>query len=307
MVICKLLDLNLDDPTDHVSTTWEISEESSFRTTVVRSEDDTVNKEQITFPNLIPETSKTYYGRARIRTKSGGWSTWNNLDVMVAEKLDLADNTYTLPSRIGIPRLNTLDSGNVTNKESHPVIDFTIVADGYSTINNTKHIATSWYIETLDRDVIWKSEKNNVDLVSINIKSVLLKYENAYRIRCCFHSETNDTSDLSSLTVVTLKEKNIAIKSFLERVIVDDASFDITADNNLTMPLDPGVPRLYLDIVKYTATGESVVLSTQVTQGTKELNIPRNTLEYASNYLFKFKAEPTDPWEVVYYSTGLRP
>lgn len=306
MILGKLLNLAISQDDEHLSTTWEIATDFGFKNIVVRSEDDTTNKTSIVFKDIIPVDGRPYYGRARIRTKKEGWSVWHNLDITISEKLDSIDNINTLPSVIGIPRIITKSDNVKCDVNNHPVVKFTIELDGYATINNTKHISTSWYVETLEGNVIWKSVNNTINKQSILVEDILLDYNKPYKIRACFHSETKDVSDLSTLTICTHKEELVALRTFLSNHLVDSTNLDIANDITLDIPFifignnqQQTNTVLYFNIIEFSDIGNKVIFSQEVTSLNKQINIPGNTFKYNKNYMLEYRVDNTTPWEVL--------
>lgn len=310
MIIGKLLNLEIEKDDEHLATTWQIATDYTFRNVIANSQDDTKNKTSIVFKDILPEPGREYYGRAMIRTRKEGWSVWHNLDISVSEKQDVIDNIYTLPSVIGIPRIKTTSDGRNTNVSNHPVTGFKISASGYATVNHTKHIATSWYLEDVNDKVIWKSENDTMNKDEIDVNDVILDYNKPYKIRACFHSETKDISDLSTLTVCTIEEKNIAIRVFLEKFLLTDPSIDLTREIELTLPIlmaegqqvDPRTICLYFNIYEYGERSSDLVLSVEVLKQDRVLRIPANTLKSNKTYILKYRVTQEDEWDVLLWN-----
>lgn len=306
MILGKLLNLAIPQGDEHLATTWEIATDFGFKNILVKSEDDTVNKTSIVFKSVVPVDGRPYYGRARIRTKKEGWSVWHNLDITVSEKLDSIDNINTLPSVISIPRIITKADNVKCDVNNHPVVNFSIELDGYATINNTKHISTSWYVETLEGNVIWKSVNNSINKLSIVVNDILLEYNKPYKIRACFHSETKDVSDLSSLTICTHQEQLIALRTFLSNKLVDVPNLDLTTTINLDVPFifignqnQQNQSTLYFNIIEFSDIGNRVILSQEVTNTNRVIQIPANTFNYNRNYMLQYRVDTNTPWEVL--------
>lgn len=309
MIVGKIIGLEFDPLDEHMATTWQIATDYSFRNIIAESQDDAVNKTSIVFKNITPEAGKSYYGRAMIRTRLEGWSNWHNLDITVSEKQDTINNINTLPSVIGIPRLKTQFDGKDTNVGEHPIVCFKVIADGYATINNTKHVATSWYIEDFKNNVIWKSEYNDIDKLEIDVNDSILDYNRPYKIRACFHSETKDVSDLSSLTICTVEEKNPALRIFFETKLIDNPTLDITNEISLDLPIvvpegtpNPGDVCLYFKIVEYTDLGYKQVFTQDVVNQDRRLVIPANTLRKNKTYMLQYRVDVDDSWEILLLS-----
>lgn len=309
MIIGKLIGIEVGQADEHLATTWQVATDYSFRNIVAQSQDDTVNKTSIVFKNITPEAGKEYYGRAMVRTKLEGWSNWHNLDISISEKQDTINNINTLPSVIGAPRIKTTHNNTDTNVSEHPIVNFTIVADGYATVNNTKHVATSWYIEDLENNVIWKSEYSDINKTSIDVNDVILDYNKAYKARVCFHSETKDVSDLSTLTFCTFQEKNPAMRIYFDTHLISNTSIDITRDIVLDLPIvipegtpNPGDVCLYFKIIEYTTLGYKQIFTQDAVNQDRRLTIPANTLRRNKTYMLQYKVADSDNWEILLWS-----
>lgn len=307
MIVGRLVQLELEDPADHVATTWQIATDEAFQDIVAESVDDIVNLDKIVFTNVFPEFGKKYYGRARIRTRLGGWSVWNNLDVFSSEQYDAIDNVYTLPSRISVPRMGTChgkktDTSTGTSIDTHPVVDFSILATGYSVITSSKHVATTWYVEDFEGNVIWKSEYDTENLEDIYVSDLILDHGRIYRFRAMFHNETGDVSDASAYTVATVPLKNIALRTFLEFNLIERRP-DLSNDLDLALPFDSGMTTIDIEIYRYNSFGCTKIFEDSVNSNQKVLNIPGNTLSINSNYLIKYRTISTDEWEALYVPT----
>lgn len=301
MLFGELLELQINDQDEHIATTWEIATDRAFTNIIASSVDDTVNKLRIVFDTLNPEAGREYYGRARVRTRNRGWGNYKNIDIIEVEKEDAIESLYTLPSRIGIPSILT----SCHDINNHSVVDFTLSVQGFSVLSEAKHTATSWYVEDIERNVIWKSEFNMQNLTSIDISNIVLNTNSIYRFRACFHSDTNDISDCSSLTIKTVSEKNITLKIWLENKLVSSV-VDYTQLIEFIYPFEEDMTDVYLSIVKMnSSSSNSTVFTTHLDKTNSTLRIPAGTLATNSCYIVKYRSSTSDEWEVLMLSTYL--
>lgn len=105
MVILDARSLDLDNSIDHLATTWEVSDDPSFKNVLLESVEDYKNKLSIIFSeNLDPDMK--YYARARALT-AAGWTSWGNVDVFkVRNNTDLTPQDI-FPTKVSIPRIRT--------------------------------------------------------------------------------------------------------------------------------------------------------------------------------------------------------
>lgn len=298
MLFGELLELQINDQDEHIATTWEIATDKAFTNIIASSLDDTVNKLRIVFDKLTPEPGREYYGRARVRTRNRGWGNYKNIDIIEVEKEDSIESLYVLPSRIGVPSIST----SCSDYQNHSLVDFTISVTGYSVLSEAKHTATSWYIEDIERNIIWKSEYNMQNLNSIDIYNVTLNTNTIYRFRACFHSETNDISDCSALTIKTISDKNIVLKIWLENKLVSSVT-DYTQAIEFNYPFEEDMTDVYIQILKMNSVANSTVFNTHLDKSNSVLRIGAGVLENDCCYMVKYRTSTNDEWEVLMFST----
>ena len=336
-VSARLTNLQIENKDDHLATTWVLARDVSFKDIVFISEDDTVNRETITM-DIPLEKGVKYYGRARPRTRQGGWGDWRNVDVFIPRTFDDASTANRIPSRIGAPRIYSVSDNKVCNRSEHPIINFILKADGYAVVGNNKHKSTSWYIEDLDRNVIWKRENipflicTDLSCVTdnnyvndrhacVHVDNIVLEMNKVYRARCVFYNETNDASDISSYTFITIGEKNPALKAYLTNMLIDYRPRDLRQNITLNIPMDNfTVPDpvtdevvVEIEIFEVAADRNNKVFSGYGTSDNPTVTITGNVLENNKVYILKYRGytksrEATntlvaDEWEAIYFST----
>lgn len=336
-VSARLTNLQIENKNDHLATTWVLARDIYFKDIIFLSEDDTVNRETITM-DIPLEKGVKYYGRARPRTRQGGWGDWRNVDIFTPRTFDNASDANKIPSRIGAPRIISISDGKVCDNSEHPIINFTLKADGYAVIGNNKHTSTSWYIEDLDRNVIWKREKIpflpcnkstcdtdgrhvNDGHACVDVNDIVLEMNKVYRARCVFYNETNDSSDISSYTFITIKEKNPALKAYLTNMLIDYRPTDLSRDIVLNIPMDnytipdPVTDEVVveIEILEVSSKGNNKAFSGYATSDNPVITITGNVLEINKVYILKYRGYTrtrdavnlyvADEWEAIYFST----
>lgn len=339
MICGRILNLQIENKEDHLATTWVIARDPYFKDIIFTSEDDTKNLETITIDISLEKGAK-YYGRARPRTRKGGWCDWQNMEIFTPRYFDSADTKYKVPSRIGAPRISSMSDNRVCNQSEHPITNFILKATGYAVIGGNKHKKTSWYIEDIDRNVIWKKENipyvvctskdcfpnhvaTNDRHACVRVDDIILEMNKCYRARCVFFNETNDVSDISSYTFITMKEKNPALKAYLTRELIDNRPKDLSQDIVLEIPMDsypvqdPTTEEALVEIEIFEVESATKVkrFSGSATSNSPFITIEGNILNTDKVYILKYRSSTRerdftlnyqwlgDEWEAIYFST----
>lgn len=217
MVYLSLDSLEILSQEEHLATDWEVSDRADFSNIVLSSIEDRVNKTNIIFgTNLDPNTK--WYARARALLTTG-YTELSNIYVFVPETDVVAATGEDIPSRIAIPLITTN-----SNPKDHELCLFEIYANGFTTLGNATHYATSWWIEDLDGVVIWSSLDNTIYLNKLPIVDVILKPNSVYTIKAMFHSTSNDHSPIGAYSIYTRPGADIELLNYLDNV---QASEDI--------------------------------------------------------------------------------
>ena len=307
MIIGSILELDLDQQEQHLETSWQISDTKDFSNILAESLNDKQNLLSIIFPDLVPPKDKELYGRARILTNKG-WSAYNNLDIV---SRDLDDVIYTLPSRISVPRLYTSKYDSKANRvptddltpEDHPLTLFYISNDeSYSVIGDSEHVASTWILEDIEGNVIWKSIKNTKDLNIIPVDHLILERNKIYVAKHMMHSSTNDVSDCSSYRFRTVGLKNQAMYAWLENTF-NSLPHDYENGFEITVPYDQGITDVFIEIYHNKEDKLSLVYKTQLTNGNRLIQIGHNVVKPNGLYSILFKSKQDDPFDVLTFST----
>ncbi len=208
-VMLVIKELELDNNVNHVATDWEVSDTISFINKVLVSKEDRDNLTSITFPDVL-DPSKDWYARARPLLTTG-YKAWGNVDVFRPVNVDNIKDYKDLPSRVGTPHLTTDGI-----REDHDKTLFNLIATGYDVVGNSIHESTSWYIEDTNGDVIWSRIKDIFNKNKILVNEVILKSNQVYRVKCMFHTSTNDVSDITTYIIKTSGKSDIFVTSYLD-------------------------------------------------------------------------------------------
>jgi len=226
----RLTELNLGTGITHIATDYQIATDKLFPTgsIVVESLDNSVNLTQIMFDIALDPTIK-YYGRIRVRL-STGYTAWGNVDIITPTDINNIALDIAIPSSISSPVITLTDP-----IDKFPLTGFTIGVSGFSSVGTSVHTHTSYSIEDINGTVIWRQDKDGVNINSIHVNGIVLDKNSAYRIKAMFHSSSNDVSQVTTTTVVTENNKfiNLTTNINITDVTIDNI-FNIVPVSGLT-------------------------------------------------------------------------
>lgn len=201
------------------------------------------------------------------------------------------DQQFAKPGEV-IELLEYIDPNN------HDLALFEIWADGFEIIGNAKHIATSWWIEDTNGDVIWKSLDDTFNLRKVQVKNILLRKDRVYRIRCMFHTTSNDASQIGSYTIATKSSSYGILSSYLDLV-------NPALDTELLVEFEQGINTVTWEVISF----EYGLLSPVWSNTTNSIvsYIPKNTLKYNVNYLLRIKTNLSKSWNYYPFITSTDP
>lgn len=280
-------ELALDDQIDHLATDWEVSTTVAFNNVVLRSLADYTNKRSIMFDAVLNPNVK-YYARARALL-STGYTTWGNLDVFIPTSINDLSETGDIPTRISAPILTT---DSITTGHSNTM--FNIFAAGFSVVGGADHNATSWFIEDLEGNVIWKRVREEIYKTSILVNDILLEDNKIYRIKAMFHSTSNDVSQISTLTIHVVGDTDIELVSFLDNV-------DVSVSNTLVVSNIDNVTEFTWEVIFYNNGLTELVWSD--VSATNEIILPDSTLAFGNVYLLRIKTNVKNIWKYYIFTT----
>lgn len=194
---------------------WEIASDVQFEDVVLQSIEDHDNLKSIMWDTVLDPTRK-WYARARALIKDKGYTKLSNIQVIIPD-MDLAlTNTQDIPSKVSIPILKTS-----SDPKNHDLSNFTLSLENIATLGNSTHSATSYILEKLTGEVVWSDVYDILNKTSITIRDIVLDPNTVYRFRAMVHTTSNDTSQLSTITVITTPESKINIISDLTTIAYD--------------------------------------------------------------------------------------
>lgn len=282
MVVLRIKELELDNPEDHIATDWQVSRTLAFNDIVLESIEDHSNITYIKWNDILDPNQK-YYARARALLDGKGYTVWGNLDIYETEKVNDLTFTSELPSKVSLPIL-TSDSP----KTSHDAALFTLRATGFTVVGSSTHLKTSWFIEDLEGNVVWSRLDDHINKESITVRDVVLETGHIYRVRAMFISNTNDKSQLATMTIKVADTDDVELLTYLN-------DLDVTVDNEVKVASLPGITNTDWEII-IVSNNNAETIWTQSVSGVST-TIAANVLERDTNYLLRVKTNVNDQWE----------
>lgn len=197
MVLLRVESLELDPNVKVIAMDWQLSDTINFKNILAESIGDTVNINSILF-NMVLEPGVKYYARARALLEGRGYTIWGNLDVFKVKTYNDFENTTDLPTPVATPIVSTSSLAY-----NHMPTLFKIYAKGFSVIGNARHVATSYFVENLEGEIIWSRSYDTINKDEILASDIFLEDNTVYRIKVMFHTSSNDTSALGAKTIKT--------------------------------------------------------------------------------------------------------
>lgn len=206
MVVIRITDLDLPTEVSHIATDWQVATDMLFSNIILESDEDRHNLTAIIFNESLNPDIK-YYARARTLL-STGYTIWGNLDAFIPKDVYETDDNSDIPSVVTPPVIIT--DGIDTN---HIPTMFNIMVNGFASVGNSTHVATTYIIENLAGDVLWINDRDYINLNKLLVDEVILPKGDVYIIKVMFHSSSGDcsqhaskiihVSDISELSILT--------------------------------------------------------------------------------------------------------
>lgn len=282
MLTLVLDNVKFEEGVEWKYTNWEVATKENFERSsiVAMSYKDTENKQLKRF-NIQCDPNTKYYGRAQIVSTMGAHA-WSNLDVFKGKALEDNPNKYVLPAPITIPDIKT--DSDINN---HIPVGFNIMTGKYSTYGNAKHVATTYWIEDLNGNIVWLDKFDKLNKTSKLVNDIILTKDNIYRIKAMFHSEANITSTISTTTIYVGGNNTDSNISKLALAIKD---YDTTSNIDITI-----TPNNKKDAKEFTFSileyGDVVdtIYEAKVKLSSYSYNIPRNIIKPNTIYVILLK------------------
>ena len=280
MVILRIKELQLEEDKQHIATDWQVSDTLNFSNILLESiEDRNSLYTKIFHTNLDPKVQ--YYGRARALL-STGYTYWGNLDVFNVEDTVDIGRSEDMPTRVGIPIVNTFVGVKPCDVLKHDATAFTIVAGGFDVIGNATHKSTSWIIEDIYGNVVWCSLEDELNKESIFVENIILRADKVYRIKVMFHTTSDDASQIATKTIKVAGGSEIEIYTDLDLVYpsrpLDIRVFEV-----------PGATKYTWEILSVLNGSTKVLWHEETT--TPYVRLRAYALEPVKNYILRVKTD----------------
>lgn len=180
------------------------------------------------------------------------------------------------------------------DKTSHDLTLFEIWATGFETIGTAKHLATTWWIENKDGDIIWSKIKDQINLTRIEFNNTILKSDELYRIKAVFHTNSNDVSQIGAMTIVTGYCGEVELVSYLDAV---DASLDL----DLQIAWLSDLTTVNWEIISFEGNLLNSIWAT--TTSAIVAQVPKGTLKRNVNYILRISTNLADCYKYIPFVT----
>lgn len=336
MVLLNMYSLDLKNGAEHLATDWEVSDSLSFENILLSKKEDYINKKKILFSNNLDPTLKYYArARPLLSTGYAEWGnidvftvvsdndirpqeifpTRVSIPILSTYRINTGSTIDAVPEtgsggwKGTIPEdgslagssefdtsYNVIDVIEPIDPDIHDIALFEIWAEGFEVIGNAKHLATTWWIEDTNRNVIWASPFDYFNLNKIKVSSVILKKDSIYRIKALFHTTSNDTSQVATYTITTINKEGITLTTYLDLV-------DPSLEKKLTIEHVEGLNTVNWEILSYDG-GILTSVWYRATSGVAA-TIDRNTLKENMNYILRVRTNLVKSWNYYPFITSL--
>lgn len=263
---------------DHIATDWEVSTTKNFSDVICSSYmDRTFKKSKSFIYDVMP--GKKYWGRARVYYNTGV-SEWSNFDLTVPKTIKDIPGLEFLPSNIASPCLYT-DS----TVDHHIPIGFTMKTKDFSCHGDGYHVATSWYIEKLTGEIVWKRERDEINKYQYFVSDVFLTPNTMYRLKAIYHSSSNDVSVPSTYTIcVGEKSQDVNILRITDGL--EHINFESEHDIVIELVKHDGVTDVELEVHQYTDTSSQLAYSNKYTLVNRNTKITIPSTNFLRNQIY---------------------
>lgn len=274
MIVIRAMGITVPKDDKILATDYEISEDINFNSFVIKIKEDKDNIYTKVIDKVLDPT-KFYYARVRFLLEKEGYTYYSNVHKFKPTDVDYTELDVDMPSDISIPKVST----NCL-KDIHQTSMFTIYVSNFGVVGNSSLESTSWIIEDLDGNVIWKRLNESIDKSFIDVNDIVLKDNSVYRIKVMFHSSSNDHSQIGNLTILTGSGKYSKIISNLA---------NINVEKDFIIRLSNIIDTLNNEASIMTLDGDSIIPVKNLTGDKNIITIPANTLKKDNRYIIKIK------------------
>ncbi len=212
------------DPNDgdtHSASQWQISENSSFSSTVYDSGETSVNKTSLTVGIGILNYSTKYYWRVKYKDNHNGWSEYSD-----STFFDTKDEPQVLPDKPS----NQSPADGTTEISLTPVLQSSDFSDSNS---GDTHSASQWQISenSTFSSIVYDSGETTASKTSLTVGTGILNYSTKYYWRVKYKDNHEGWSEYSDSTFFDTKDE--------PQVLPDKPSNQSPADGTTEISLTP--------------------------------------------------------------------
>lgn len=184
----------------HESSTWQISNNSSFTTVIKQTVKDAINKTSWTVSGLAPNT--TYYARVKHYSTDGIESEWSYLNTFVTEEISIYAPVVISPS-----------NGNTDSN-----IELIIQSSAFGSNYNFTHKNSDWQLSANETFTALVASSSNDAINKTSWNPGRLNVNSTYYVRLRYRSTTDLTSPWSAPAVFTTKLMSVQKPSIVSPV-----------------------------------------------------------------------------------------
>jgi len=290
MIYLRISDLLLSPPVTQISTDWQVATDRQFTAITASSIGDTVNLSAILIDVRL-DPAIPYYARSRVLL-STGYTAWSNIDIFTPSSVSDASINAPIPCLVSLPSITM--SGGVSNVG---LIGSYIDITGVSTTTGSAHLSTTYVIESMTGMPVWNVDKEVPGKTHMLIPANVLQPGTAYRLRVMLHTDSNDTSQIITVTFKTESRTSGLVLNTLGNVspntnmaINVSIATGVTSSTGSLYAITSGVSRL---VGTYAGTGVNGSVIT----------IPAADLHPVTKYLLRVNTSDPSIWEQMVFVT----
>jgi len=181
----------------HIATSWQVSRTTDFSDTaslLINQVADATNL--LSYKNSINiSTYDTIYVRTKYHFNGNKSSNWSRVTSLNGDQVEIVLSDVIIQTPIvdlTIDYKNTLDGEIVINTSPFALYTGAGV-----------HKYTTWIIETIDNEILYKRELDEDNLTSLRLSNTEIDMTNIYTIKVSYHSDTGGESNYGRYTQLT--------------------------------------------------------------------------------------------------------
>lgn len=205
MFIIKTNPVPLPEGVTHISTSWQVSADTTFEGTSLLEDIDQSTTMLYELVSTLPLTEDDiYYVRTKYYFSNNTETYWTRPSIITQDSEGFSISTVIINTPVITVDVSSYDS---------PLGGFKITGNPISFYSGSgTHESTDWKIETTDGDTVWKKIKDKHNLTKIRIPTNTLKPNKSYLIKVRYNSNVNVSSNYARLGLNTRKELEVELE-----------------------------------------------------------------------------------------------